>query len=390
MRVGPTALALSLVLAVGCEDPPPPPPPPAPIVTPAPIVASRTLASDAAFALVAVPDGGLLVWAVAESRGSGIRTISLSPTGASLGTDRSIAPSGASATDTAGQAVELDAFATGRRVGIAWVMDRGHDLRAQAVWSADSGERFGAAEDIGETVRLEPGARGRVVVSGSPDGTLVVHHRIPDAACVASPGTCAMFDRYGLGDSEEGARGTEPLEVQTPCEPFVAAALFHDGTWYQSLCHVDPQAGPSTTVYAIRPSLSYAAPTALPGCQPGGISPLDHGVLVRASCGETDVAHHLDEMGRIRATFRPADYHASCTQGRPVLRIRQGNREVKLQLGAAQSRIESLLPRRLAAPGARAIWTGEAVLVATPQLRSLTVRRFECLKDGRLERTDVP
>ncbi|MCB9597492.1 MAG: hypothetical protein H6719_32525 [Sandaracinaceae bacterium] len=390
MRRSSTWPLLLLCLSVGCDDPPPPPePPPPPPPPPGPIVAGRAIANDGAFALIPSPEGARLFWGAPHREGGGVRTVGLSPTGAALGADRAVAAHGAAAGGTAeqhvSQAVELDAYAVGRRIGLAWVVDYGHHLEAQATWSTDDGEHFGPVEDIGDTVRLEDRARGRVTVSGNDDGRLVVHHRVLDAPCVATEGSCAMFSRTGLG-APDGRQGTD--EVRWPCEPLVAASMFRAGTWYHTVCHVEG-GGPSTTVESVRPEISFAGPTSFAGCTPEAIAPLDDGALVLTRCGDAWAGHHLDTMGHVRASLRPLERIVACEEGRPVLRARAGRREAKLQLGPAIARIEALLPEDIAAPGARAIWTGEAVLVATPQQRSLSVRRYECLPDGRFDRTDA-
>ncbi len=317
-----------------------------------------------------------------------MRTVALSATGAALGADQPVARRGAAAGGTAeqhvSQTVELDAFSVGRRIGVAWVVDYGHHLDVQGTWSSDAGERFAAVEDLGRTVRREEGTRGRVVVAGSAD-RLVAFHRLEEGDCVADEGRCAMFARRGL-DGASGGPGTN--EVRHPCEPLLAAALHQAGTWYHSVCHVLDGA-PSTTVESVRPAISFAGPTLFEGCRPEAIAPLDDGVLVLTRCGDATVGHQLDETGQVRATFRPVERVAACEDGRPVLRVREGRREVKLQLGPAIGRIEGLLPEDVALPGARAIWTGEAILVAVPQSRSLSVRRYGCRPDGRFDRTDA-
>lgn len=378
----------SLVLLLGCEDPPPELPPPLPPgPPPAPIAGPRGVADDAAFAIVPSPDGALLFWAVPYREGGGVRVVTLSPTGGALGAERPVAQRGAAAGGAAeqhvSQAVELDAFSVGRRVALAWVLDYGHHLAVQATWSAD-GQRFATVETLGRTVRRDEGTRGRVAVSGDED-RLLVHHRTEEADCVASEGRCAMFARHGL-DGATGRPG--PSEVREPCEPLVGGALFRAGTWYDAVCHLEGGA-PSTTIESVRPALSYAGPTTFAGCVPVALAPLDDGVLALGRCGDTLAGHALDEMGRTRASFSPIERVAACEDGRPVLRAREGRREAKLTLGAAIGRIEGLLPEDLAPAGARAVWTGEAILVAAPVRRSLILRRYQCRPDGRLDRTDA-
>jgi len=388
-------LALSLLtlgLVTACEEEEPPAPPPEPPPPPAPIVAGRTMADDAAFALVPVPDGALLIWASPHREGGGVKAVSLSPTGAAVGSDRPVARRGAAAGGSAethpSQAVELDAFAVGRRVGVAWVLDFGHDLQTQATWSADGGERFGAVRELGQTVRSDPGTRGRVTVSESDDGQLVVHYRAADGDCVRTSGRCAMIHWHRLGSDGRADGRPGPLEVQTPCQPLVADGLHRDGTSYRTYCHEESDR-PSTMLYTIRNEVSYAEANPQPGCVPVGLSPVDEGVVAVMRCGEELSALAVDEMGRVTDTYRPAERSARCHEGRPVLQVSEDDRESKLRLGPATAQLEALLPEDIAPSGSRAIWTGEAVLVAVPQARSVSVRRYECLPDGRFDRTDV-
>lgn len=317
----------------------------------------------------------------------------LGPLGEALESDRRIARRGAAAGGTAeqhvSQAVELDAFAVGSRIGVAWVMDFGHHLSVQSAYSVDGGTRFAAVEELGETVRLDPGTRGRLAMSGTTEGRLLLQHRVTQGDCVSSAGRCARIQRTSVGGDGPGPRGGIGLEVRTPCDPLISSALFRDGSLYYSLCHEEEEVGPSATIYTIRSALSWAGTTALEGCRPVATAPIDRGVVVVSRCGEDLVATRLDEMGREVDTYRPVERVAECQDGRPVLRVREGNREAKLRLGAAVDHIEGLLPEDIAPDGSRAIWTGEAILVGVPRGHELTLRRYQCLPDGRLDRTDV-
>jgi len=383
---------LALTLLAACEEEEPPAPPPAPPPPPEPIVAGRTMADDAAFALVPVPDGALLIWASPHREGGGVKAVTLSPTGAAMGSDRPVARRGAAAGGSAethpSQAVELDAFAVGRRVGVAWVLDFGHDVQVQATWSADGGERFGAVQELGQTVREEPGTRGRVVVSETDHGQLVVQHRSLDGDCVRTSGRCAMIHWRRLGSDGEAGGRPGPLEIQAPCQPLIADGLHREGTSYRAYCHEQGH-GPSTMLYTIRNAVSYAEANPQPGCVPLGLSPVDEGVLAVMRCRDELTAIAVDEMGRVRDTYRPAERSVRCHEGRPVLQVAEDDRESKLRLAEATAQLEALLPEDIAPPGSRAIWTGETVLVAVPQSRSVSVRRYECLPDGRFDRTDV-
>lgn len=383
------ALWLAL-LAIACaeerETPAPRPEPPRPR---APIASSRSIAEAGAFALVPVGEGALLVYGAPYSAGGGVRALPLGALGEAMGRESLVVSRGAAAGGPierrVGHAVEVEAAAIGRRVGIAWVLDHGEWLETQAAWSADGGLTFSAPLDLGPSVRLERDRRGRLSMSASDELGLALHHRAADGPCVANRGTCALLDRVVLGsDAGEARRGSMPLEIQHPCDPLVSGSIAHGGTSYYAICHEAPE--PRTLVYVIRPDVTYAAAIDSPdGCVPAGIAPLDEGVAAVMRCGETGSALVLDAMGRERARIEPVVREASCRDGRPVLRMGAH----ALRLGAAQDRLEALLPESIAPPGARAIWTGEALLVATPVGRDVSLHRYQCVR-GRLERTDLP
>jgi hypothetical protein len=346
---------------IACDGDPPvirPEPPPRSVV----IAEPRAISDAAAFALVPTGEGALLVWGARD----GVRAIPLGPLGEPAGAELEL--------DEEERAItEIDATASGRRVAVAWVVDDGAEAAVEATYSLDGGRSFAAPEPLGPTVR---GSSGRLDMAAHEDGSLVLYHRIPEGPCVASQGTCARFTRTGVGgDPSRGMRGTEPLEVQRPCDPLVSGALWHDGTWYHAVCHADRE--PSTLVYAIRPAISYAAPIDLPaGCTPLGIAPLDTGVAAVTRCAGRTSATHLDAMGRPLARFDPAEPSVVCEAGRPSITL--GER-ASLRLDGAREDLEALLPDAIAPASARAVWTGEALVVAAHAQGEVSLRRYRCV-----------
>ncbi len=376
MRIGmrtTRTMLLMFLLALGCAEERSIANVPEPARPPPPIAEAGAISDAAAFALVPTGEGALLAWGAA----SGVRVLVLGPHGEPIQPPQTLDET---------RVLEVDAAAAGRRVALAWVADT-NDAETRAAYSPDGGASFAAIERIGASVSLGRGTRGRLSMAPTEDGALVLYHRLPEGPCVASAGQCALFTRRAIGSETRIERGTEPLEVLHPCDPLVSGATFRNGTWYYAICHVDPE--PRTTLYAIRPAIAYATTFASPpSCVPLGIAPLDEGVVFVARCAEGTTAWPLDEMGRERARLTSLDREPVCRGGRPLLRIASGAREHVLHLGQASDHLETLLPERIAPIGARAVWTGEALLVASVERDRLSIHRYQCDGGAHLQRTD--
>lgn len=384
------SVLLSLVLA-GCgEEPPPsPPPPPPPPPPPAPIVAPRAVSSRASFDLVVLPEGAALAWGAPPDEGGGVRAIALGPLGAALGPEAVVARA-----EEGGSIDEVAAAPAGMRLAVAWVARVGSSLRANASIASAAVERFAPARELGATV---PGAhdrstRGRVAAWGRPDGAATVAHRMPPAACEASTGQCARFSLHTLGVGDDGveARDAHVNEVREPCEPLIVGGLARGTAFFYGACHLVSGA-PATTLYAIDPGGGGAlasAPDVLEGCVPLGVAPGASGAVAVGRCGESIGAREVGPRGDLLAGVMQGERSARCEHGRPVLEVRGAQGAVRVALTDSVSRIEALLPDAIAPAGARAVWTGDAVLVASASGRDVTVRRYECEGDA-LVRTDV-
>ena len=89
-------------------------------------------------------------------------------------------------------------------------------------------------------------------------------------------------------------------------------------------------------------------------------------------------------MGAVHAAVRSV----RCEQGRPIIEIGGAGGPLRVPLTESASRLESLLPDSMAPTGARAVWTGDAVLIAIPSGRDVGLRRYQCELD-RMVRSDV-
>lgn len=375
----------------------PPPPPPVPVL---PIAAPRPVASSIAFDLIDTPEGAVLAWGAPSRQGGGVRALALDPTGAPRGTEVEVARGGMRRRDrvdaTPVQIEELAMASSGGRLGLAWVVG-GPTPEIHATFSARDTEGLAPVRALGATTSLVPGSRptrGRVTVSTREDGGLVVSHRIEDAPCTAAAGAeaagmmCARILRTELDAIAGATESSSPMEIPAACPALLPGAVSTQGTWFYGLCHLAPR--PVTTVYAIRPSISYAAANdALPGCLPEGLAPLPEGAALVGVCAEGRSAAILDGHGRVGSTLATLTSDVVCEGGRPVLVVNGDATPRRLPLVGSVSRLETLLPERIAPRGARASWTGQALLVATWLEGEVALRRYEC-HETRLVRTDIP
>ena len=389
--------------SLGCSDPPPPPtfvpPPPIPV---APIAAPRPIGSSIAFDLVSTPGGAVLAWGTPARQGGGVRALALDPMGATRGTEVDVVRRGDARTVSADEAPvqieELALAASGTRVGVAWVVSA-PDATVQATFSPQEAESFAPARTLAPTVPLVPGSRatrGRIAMSTREDGALVVTHRLTDARCseavaaeAGTPGaSCARIGRSELDALVAELDPAAQMEVPAPCPTLLPGAVTTAGTWFFGICHLSPAL--ATTLYAIRPSLSYAAANdTLAGCTPEAVAPLPEGAAVIGTCDGAPRMSVVDGTGRETAVVASPSFGAVCEGGRPTIVISGEAVPRRIPLLNAVSRLEALLPDRIAPRGARAIWTGSALLVATPLEGEVSIRRYEC-REGSLVRTDLP
>ncbi len=331
----------------------------------------------------------LFAWGVPASEGGGVRSIELGPAGAARGAEIDLARHSAAAAGAVEegppQIAELSMAAAAGHVGVAWVVMLRDESVIEAAYASAPGD-FTAARELASADRYESRGRGNVIVSSGADGALWVTHRIAPAPCTATSGLCTRFTRQSLGATGAPGRGDTPLEVATACDPLLPGALSAAGRSYYAVCHLGEH--PATTVYVIDPAVSYAAAAeVLPGCVPTALAPAGASVVLRAHCHGGDALARITETGRVPTSVQPAVFAARCDHGRPTLTV-GARAELALPLTASESRLEAWLPEALAPPGSRAVWTGEALLVAQPESGEVSLRRYECV-DGELLRTDV-
>ena len=313
----------------------------------------------------------MLAWGAPEASGSGVRAIALDALGAPHGEEVVVA----TGADAPGNVEDVVATASASRVAVAWIVGAGSSASVRATVSSAGLDAFAPPRALGSSVAShDGGARGRLTAWTGSDGVSAIGHRLGDARCGAVPGSCARFARTVLGQA--AGEGGDALEVPDPCDSLIVGAAARGTAFFHAVCHGTE--APSTTLYAIDAEVSLAsAHEVLAGCLPLGLAPGATGVVLSGRCADGLALVEVGPRGDILANLRAATATVRCENGRPILRY-AGTGELTLPLGAPVSRIESLLPETVAAPGARAVWTGEAVLSAHVSAGEVAVDRFQC------------
>jgi hypothetical protein len=277
---------------------------------------------------------------------------------------------------TADAVTELAALRVGERIAVSWV-ELGKRARVRAaLFDFASGDP--AVTELGFT-DARRGVRGHVALSARDGSAFTVMHRAEQADCVDKPGRCTRFEFHEV---RGGAASSRPMPLLVPeaCPGGVAGLGAHEaGIRHYAVCSME-NGRRVNTVFTIQEQPMYAvAERALEGCSSEGFLALPDGKeYLLGRCGDG-----------LRRAFRPARVErkgASFDVSEPTLGCLSSGIEILFSLDGArhyrletpEERVERLLPERIAPAGARAVWTGEALIVAQPSGTELEVSSWSC------------
>ena len=364
------AVAASLVSVTACSKRPPPSP--IPSASPAPPAVSALkfgrLGTPTGFELTASATGATLVFAPLERADGSLRKLELDPNGAFASAASTALEPGA----LHGEASDLTATWVDQRLALAWVEREGAKARVRAAWSGASTAPF----ELGSAWSGPRTARGNVAIAARGERALVFA-RGDESACIdANRHGCFGFDFHELLPDRAEKSGL-PMTVPVPCaddsvELVVAGSRFHYG-----VC-TDTGERPVTTMFTIERDPDYArADPLLEGCKPAGTFVWQRAAWLVAECeggrravrlgARDDSAEYLD----LRAL------RLECKNGLATIRAPS----LDLTLDEPRSGLTPLLPLDLAPPGARAVWAGRALIVATSFADRLRLARYACAGD---------
>ncbi|HEU4579992.1 MAG TPA: hypothetical protein VFS67_17155 [Polyangiaceae bacterium] len=335
----------------------------------APVRDVRVLLHETAFDLVSSPRGALLAWVAAAPSELHLARFDARGNPADEGAWQKASSAVA---DTARDLLVAD---TAAGVSAIWREGESGTASAHGLWLT-----AGAAQplDLGQAWGEPSSGRGNLALVSRGAGALALV-RGPRESCEdGSQDVCFGFRFYALSGAGAAPTGLG-LRVPVPCDARAAqlvAPLPPAGPaqrWQYAVCTRSEQA-PVLTVFSIEPERSYAsARQVFAGCTPLGAAYFAGQPAFVAECqGSRQIAR----MGSADAPFdiQRLDVRGLVC-GPHGARVRLGS--AWLGLDQPLDHLELLLDASLTPPGARAVWTGSALLVARAQGK-LVVDRYAC------------
>lgn len=376
---------LSLPLLAACKKR-------SPASAPAPSASASARASvspknvgTGSFDLVTTESGAALVFAA-----TGSATLSLTlydQAGAVRRSEPMFTQSDAGAADAgaagaAGASIgEVAAVAHGGELAVAWIEENGAAARSRALVRSitDSGSAPSAIE-IGPVFPPVSRPRGNVAITAtdaSAAARFLVLARGQKTDCIEkTENDCVGFDFHRL-EGGRAARQSLPLTVPLPCDQNSVSFAVAGSRWYYGVCS-RATGKPITTLFSIQTDPEYArADRILEGCLPLGALAQGGDLLVIGDCGGERRGVRMHGGNAESSELRVDRVDALCDSGRPLLR-QLGPSGLKLSLDGPRDRLEAFLPPNLAPPNARAVWTGQTLLVATPRNGTITLKSYQC------------
>lgn len=336
----------------------------------------RAVAAEVAFDLVSAGERVLLVWATPSGA---LRVAPLDAGGAPAGDARDVGRAEPTNKKAEAKVLEVAAAATDDAVAVTWVQEEGRELSAWESFGSRAELRFLPPVALGGMSAGDRARRGHLAMTTEGERLLVMHRGMT-TPCSDGDQHCTAFATHELSARGARERGL-PLSVPAACGVGVAGYGAVKGRWHYAVCSTASGTA-ETTLFNVQQEPNYAeAKTVLSGCTPRGALMLDGDVILGGDCPGGPHAVRAGAMETPLTDIELAEAKMTCELGHPKIEAPA----FSLVLRDPMGELSPLLPAEVAPRGARAVWTGVALLVARWVAGKVTLRRYEC-RAGRFTR----
>ncbi len=376
---------LTLLLAVSCKHPSHSSPPgasaavnakaSAPVVTGQPALGAFDLTStDSGAALVSL-----------DATRTGLALTRLDARGRAQATEPLFDAKASDAPRGVTELSEVAAASLGGDLDVVWVEKSAQGAHARGLLRPLQARGGAPLQDLSAVQLPIAAPRGNVAI-GSSDGHFLVLSRREKTACADSnQSDCIGFDLFRQEASGSARTGT-PLAVPLPCEQNSVSFAVSGRRWYYGVCSRST-GKPLTTLFSIQSEPAYArADRILEGCLPLGATAQGGDLIVIGECGGQREGLRVRGGNAALEEARVDRLEVVCDAGKPLIR-QLGAGGLNLPLDERRDRLEAFLPPALSPPNARAVWTGEALLIASPTRSGDGTRPQVTLKSYRCDST---
>jgi hypothetical protein len=372
---------------------------PAPAPAQLPPEIERELSTATAFDLTSAAGGAVLAWAPPlggvlltarfDARGLALQRPRVDAGASATRAGATPAVSGEGWVSGVGRAVaDLAVVESAESLALAWNEGEGGTGQLRVAWLPPRGSA--RTFDLGPAWRGSPSQRGALALGAREAGALLLARGV-EAPCASSDDEgCHSFQFFRF--SGDGAYDTGiPLTVPSPCAEWSAQLVsaparalggaLPDASNEEAPARFDyaicsgEGAESALTVFSIVPQPAYAtAEETFRGCTPLGAGHFAGAPAFVATCGLDRRIVTLPVQGGRPVVRTINERGLVCNGG--TARLRFGAEW--LRPSGPLGRLELLLTEDLAPPGARAVWTGEALVVARADAGRLVLSRHAC------------
>lgn len=371
---------LPLVLLVSCKHPPKAS---ALIAKAAPSASAQlTMGQPAlgAFDLTSTDSGAALV--TLDATRAGLSLTRFDAQGHAQATEALFDAKASDAPHGVREVSEVAAASLGADLDVVWVEKSAQGAHARGLLRPLQARGGAPLQDLNGVQEPIATPRGNVAL-GSSDGHFLVLSRREKTACADSnQSDCIGFDLFRQ-EAIGSARTGSPLAVPLPCEQNSVSFAVSGSRWYYGVCSRST-GKPLTTLFSIQSEPAYArADRILEGCLPLGATALGGDLIVIGDCGGQRQGLRVRGGNAAPEEARVDRLEVVCDAGKPLIR-QLGVGGLSLPLNERRDRLEAFLPPALSPPNSRAVWTGEALLVASPSRAldgthpQVTLKSYRC------------